>query len=304
MNFAYDSRQILKGINLEHPPRPGGGDHGPVRLRQDHAAAPDRRRAAPDPGRGARRRPGGGQAQPRRTVRAAPQDGDAVPVRGAVHRHVVLRQRRLPDARAHRSAGGADRRSGADEAAGGRPARRAPAHALGALRRDGAARGAGAHHRARPDADHVRRAFRRPGPGFHGRHRPADPAPERLARRHLHHRHARRGRGAGARGLRLFHVRRRDRHPGHAGRTARLGQAVRASVRPRRDRRTDAVSLSGRRLRARPAGRGKRDERGDRFSRKPGRARDRRGPPARVRQPLSAADAAATPACASAASRW
>ncbi|MCK7493162.1 MAG: hypothetical protein MZW92_18165 [Comamonadaceae bacterium] len=41
-----------------------------------------------------------------RPVRAAPAHGHAVPVRRAVHRHVGVRQRGLPDARAHRPAGG------------------------------------------------------------------------------------------------------------------------------------------------------------------------------------------------------
>ena len=62
-------------------------------------------------------------------LRAAPQDRHAVPVRRAVHRHVGVRERRVPAARAHRPAGGADPRPGADEAQRGRPARRRAADA-------------------------------------------------------------------------------------------------------------------------------------------------------------------------------
>ena len=85
-----------------------------------------------------------------------------------------------------------DPRPGADEARGGGPARRAPADALGALRRHGAARGARARDGARPDADDVRRALRRPRPDLARRHRQADAQAERRARRDLDRRHARR----------------------------------------------------------------------------------------------------------------
>ena len=95
------------GINMTHPARQGGRDHGRLGLRQDDDPAPDRRAAA-------RRRPAAcvvaGQSVPdldrdglfalRRRAR------DAVPVRRAVHRHDGVREHRVPAARAHRSARG------------------------------------------------------------------------------------------------------------------------------------------------------------------------------------------------------
>jgi hypothetical protein len=93
-----------------------------------------------------------------------------------------FRQRRLPDARAHRSAGRTDPRPGADEAQCGGVCAARTADAGRALRRHGAPRGAGAGDRARSDADHVRRAVCRPRPDLAGRHRPADPQAERCAR--------------------------------------------------------------------------------------------------------------------------
>ena len=109
------------------PAREGGLDHGAVRLRQDHHAAPDRRPAQAQPRAGASRRRAGPRARSGSPVRAAPAHGDVVPVRSAVHRPVRVRQRGLPAARAHRAARAHDPRPGAHEAQRGGAARRAAA---------------------------------------------------------------------------------------------------------------------------------------------------------------------------------
>ena len=103
------------------PARERGRHHGRQRQRQDDLLQADRRRAAT----GERAKSGsfGRADQPRadaRALRNATQDGHAVPVRRALHRSLGVRQRRVPDARAHRSARTHDPRPRADEAAGGR----------------------------------------------------------------------------------------------------------------------------------------------------------------------------------------
>ncbi len=89
-------------------------------------------------------------------------------------------------------------------------------HARGAVRRDGAPGRAGARDRAGSDADHVRRAFRGPGPDLAGGHRQFDPPLERCLGRHLDRGHARRAGIAQDRRLCLLHVRRRSGRAGHA----------------------------------------------------------------------------------------
>ena len=116
------------------PARQAGRDHGRIGLRQDHDPAPDRRAAPPAAGADHRRRAGRRHARSRRIVRDAPQDRHAVPVRRAVHRYVGVRERRVPDARAHRAAGRIDPRPGADEAERRRLARGGPTSSLPSCR--------------------------------------------------------------------------------------------------------------------------------------------------------------------------
>ena len=56
VTFSYGRRPVLKGISMQVPRGKVVAIMGVQRLRQDHAAAPDRRAAAPGSGRGARRR--------------------------------------------------------------------------------------------------------------------------------------------------------------------------------------------------------------------------------------------------------
>ena len=118
------------------------------------------------------RRPGRRRARRREAVRAAAQARHAVPVRGAVHRSVGVRQRRLPVARAHRPRRGDDSRHRAHEAQRRRLARRGRPADRGGLRRHGAPRRARARDRARPGAHPLRRAVRRARPDLDGRSPP------------------------------------------------------------------------------------------------------------------------------------
>src|SRR5262249_53591381 len=148
-----------EGHQSGHSQGQGGRHHGPVWLRKNDAASPYRRRPRPEPGRNPRRRPVARRARPRAPLRAEAQDGNAVPIRRPVHGPVVFRERRVPDARAHRPAGVAHPRPRADEAPGGGAPRRGGSHALGTLRRNGAARGPRPLDRARSDAHALRRAL-------------------------------------------------------------------------------------------------------------------------------------------------
>ena len=185
--FGYDaSRTILNDVSLTLRPRQGHRHPRRLGLRQDDAAAPDRRRPfgrTQGSGRASRR----GRRRTRRgaAVRAAAPARHAVPVRRAVHRPLGLRERRLPAARAHRPRRGDDPRHRADEAERGRPARRRHAAHLGDLGRHGAPRRPRARDRARPRAPHVRRAVRRPRPDLDGDRRQPDPHAQRHDRRHV-----------------------------------------------------------------------------------------------------------------------
>src|SRR6266852_265346 len=120
-----------EGYQPRRSQRQGGRHHGSVRLRKDDPAPADRRGAFPGRGRNPCGRPRREQAQRCRAFCAAAQDGDAVPVRSPVYRYVLVRQRGVPDARAHRLAGADDPRSRAHEVSGGGPARGRGSHARG-----------------------------------------------------------------------------------------------------------------------------------------------------------------------------
>src|SRR5439155_500215 len=137
-------------------------------------------------------------------------------------------------------------------AAGGRLARRRRSHAFGTLGRHGAARGARALDCARPDADDVRRTLHGARPDFTRRHRPVDPAAQRLARCDFDRRDPRRGRGARTGRLRLLHVRGEGRISRHSRPGARGGTFVASPVRLRRTRWAGPVPLSGAGLSAGP----------------------------------------------------
>ena len=102
VTFGYDSsRTILSDVILALRARQGHGDPRRLGLRQDDAAAPDRRRAPRQQGRVIF----DGERSTRATASSstpAPPAGHAVPVRRAVHRPERVRQRRFPAARAHR----------------------------------------------------------------------------------------------------------------------------------------------------------------------------------------------------------
>ena len=239
---AHDPERRVAALRA----RQGHGHPRRLGLRQDHAAAADRRGLPGHARAGGLRRRARRRRQPRAAVPAAPAPGHAVPVRRAVHRPDGVRQRRLPAARAQQAAGKHDPRHRADEAQRGGPARcGAVAHRAG-LGRHGAAHRAGPGHGAGPGADHVRRALRRAGPDLDGRGRQPDPQAQRHHRRHLADRLARRagvlldlrlrlpavlaGPGGGARPAR---------------RAARLDPPRGAAVHRRRARRPGALSLSG-----------------------------------------------------------
>ena len=231
------------------PAREGGRDHGAVRLRQDHPAAPDRRAAQAQPRAGARSpaswstssirtactRCAGAWACCSSSARCSPTCRCSTTWRSRCASTPICPKRMIRDLVLMKL-----------HAVGLRGAQRPDA--LGAVRRHGAARGAGARDRARPDADHVRRAVRRAGSDFAERDRQSDPPPERCAGRDFDRGDARRAGVAEDRRLRLFHVRRRDRRGGHARRDPRLRQSLRAPVRAWRDGRPGAVPLSGRAL--------------------------------------------------------
>ena len=116
---------IFAGLDHHGAPRPHHRRHGAERHRQDDAAAPDHRhRSAPTAARCGCSARTSATLGGRGDLRAAPAHGHAVPERRAAHRHRRVRERRLPGARAHRSARAADPHAGAHQAAGGRPARR------------------------------------------------------------------------------------------------------------------------------------------------------------------------------------
>src|SRR5690606_27802079 len=185
------------------------------------------------------------QARPRRTLRRPAPDGDAVPVRGAVHRPGRLRERGVSAARAYRPARGDHPRPGAHEAQrGGAAWRRAPAHLAG-LGRHGEADRACARHRPRSAAAALRRAVRGPGPDLARHGGAAHPPAQRRPRG-----------GVRARDPRCPRIL-RDRRPGvpprpgedrrarHAGGTDGLDGSPGRPVPEGRARGTGAVPLSG-----------------------------------------------------------
>ena len=152
----------------------------------------------------------------RGALQAAPRDGDDVPDLGPVHRPLGVREHRVPDPRELRSARGPGAAPGADEAARGRPARRARHDAGRPLGRHDAPRGARARHRHRPEAHDVRRALRRPRSDLAQPDRGAHPQPEPGARPHLDRGDLRRAGGAQGRRLHLRDRRRHDCRQGNA----------------------------------------------------------------------------------------
>src|SRR6185437_15309256 len=174
-----------------------------------------------------------------------------VPELGAAHRLQRVRERGIPIASAHAVAGSAGPQHRADQAAGGRFARRGAIDAERTFRRHGASRGAGARDRVRPDADPLRRAIRGAGPDRAQPGAAADPHAQSHARHHLDPGRARAGGGAPGRRSRIPDRQRQTRRARYAGRTGARGHAVDAAVLRRRSRRTGAVPLSGAGLRER-----------------------------------------------------
>ncbi len=266
VDFGYGDRLVLSNLNLRFKRGQvvavmGGSGCGKTTVLRligglvQRPARPD-----PVPGAGHRR------ADARRPVRAAPQNGHAVPVRRAVYRHVGVRKRGFHAARAHRSARRADPRPGADEAQRGRPAWRARPVAGGDFRRHGAARGARPGHRARPRTDDVRRAVRRPRSHFARHHGEPDPHAESGARRHLDSGDARRAGIVRDRRLRVFPRQRRRARRRHAGRNCgpRPIRPCASSSTARRTARSNSTIPATRRLRQISASAGDRHDQYDR----------------------------------------
>ena len=154
---------------------------GPVRLRQDHPAQPDRRTGFAELGqhRGRRRphrqprlRPAGAVAQQPCRLRVPVLQPDADPQRAEECRTAAAADpplRRRPQAQCGDRAG----------TGGAKGSRRASPERT--LRRPAAARGDRPRDRLRPDPADLRRTHRRPGPAVGGRHPWAAPRPSLVA---------------------------------------------------------------------------------------------------------------------------